>query len=82
MTAQLIDGKAIAQKVRDEVALAVAKRTAAGKMQPTLATVLVGDRPDSAAYVALILLLWLRIYPEASHNSLRNPLSGDRSEQL
>ena len=52
MTAQLIDGKAIAQKVRDEVALAVAKRTAAGKMQPTLATVLVGDRPDSAAYVA------------------------------
>jgi methylenetetrahydrofolate dehydrogenase (NADP+)/methenyltetrahydrofolate cyclohydrolase len=51
MTAQLIDGKAIAQKVRDEVAAAVAKRTAAGKMQPTLATVLVGDRPDSAAYV-------------------------------
>jgi methylenetetrahydrofolate dehydrogenase (NADP+) / methenyltetrahydrofolate cyclohydrolase len=52
MTAQLIDGKAIAQKVRDEVAVEVAKRTAAGKMQPTLATVLVGDRPDSAAYVA------------------------------
>jgi 5,10-methylene-tetrahydrofolate dehydrogenase/methenyl tetrahydrofolate cyclohydrolase len=52
MSAQLIDGKAIAQKVRDEVAAAVAKRTAAGKMQPTLATVLVGDRPDSAAYVA------------------------------
>jgi methylenetetrahydrofolate dehydrogenase (NADP+) / methenyltetrahydrofolate cyclohydrolase len=52
MTAQLIDGKAIAQKVRDEVAAEVARRTAAGKMQPTLATVLVGDRPDSAAYVA------------------------------
>ena len=52
MTAQLIDGKAIAQKVRDEVAAAVAKRLAAGKSQPTLATVLVGDRPDSAAYVA------------------------------
>jgi 5,10-methylene-tetrahydrofolate dehydrogenase/methenyl tetrahydrofolate cyclohydrolase len=52
MTAQIIDGKVIAQKVRDEVAAAVAKRTAAGKMQPTLATVLVGDRPDSAAYVA------------------------------
>jgi 5,10-methylene-tetrahydrofolate dehydrogenase/methenyl tetrahydrofolate cyclohydrolase len=51
MTAQIIDGKVIAQKVRDEVAAAVAKRTAAGKMQPTLATVLVGDRPDSAAYV-------------------------------
>jgi methylenetetrahydrofolate dehydrogenase (NADP+) / methenyltetrahydrofolate cyclohydrolase len=52
MTAQLIDGKLIAQKVRDEVAAEVAKRTAAGKPQPVLATVLVGDRPDSAAYVA------------------------------
>jgi 5,10-methylene-tetrahydrofolate dehydrogenase/methenyl tetrahydrofolate cyclohydrolase len=37
--------------VRDEVAAQVAKRTAAGKPQPVLATVLVGDRPDSAAYV-------------------------------
>jgi methylenetetrahydrofolate dehydrogenase (NADP+)/methenyltetrahydrofolate cyclohydrolase len=52
MTAQLIDGKVIAQKVRDEVAAQVAKRCAAGKTQPILATVLVGDRPDSAAYVA------------------------------
>lgn len=52
MTAQLIDGKAIAQKVREEVAAEVAKRTAEGKPQPVLATVLVGDRPDSAAYVA------------------------------
>ncbi len=51
MTAQLIDGKLIAQQVRDEVAATVAKRTAAGKPQPTLATVLVGDRPDSQAYV-------------------------------
>jgi len=52
MTAQLIDGKVIAQQVRDEVAATVAKRTAAGKPQPTLATVLVGDRVDSAAYVS------------------------------
>jgi 5,10-methylene-tetrahydrofolate dehydrogenase/methenyl tetrahydrofolate cyclohydrolase len=52
MTAQLIDGKAIAQQVREEVAAKVAARTAAGKRQPTLAAVLVGDRPDSAAYVA------------------------------
>lgn len=51
MTAQLIDGKMIAQQVRDDVATTVAKRTAAGKPQPTLATVLVGDRPDSQAYV-------------------------------
>src|SRR5690349_11224187 len=52
MTAQLIDGKSIGAQVREEVAAAVAERTAAGKRKPTLATVLVGDRPDSAAYVA------------------------------
>jgi methylenetetrahydrofolate dehydrogenase (NADP+)/methenyltetrahydrofolate cyclohydrolase len=52
MTAQLIDGKLIAQKVRDDVAVEVAKRTAAGYPQPTLATVLVGERVDSATYVA------------------------------
>ncbi len=51
MTAQLIDGKAIAQEVRAEVAAAVAQRLAAGKPKPTLATVLVGDRVDSATYV-------------------------------
>ncbi|HEY3345612.1 MAG TPA: bifunctional methylenetetrahydrofolate dehydrogenase/methenyltetrahydrofolate cyclohydrolase FolD [Anaerolineaceae bacterium] len=51
MTAQLIDGKAIGQKVREEVAAEVARRAAAGKRQPTLATVLVGERPDSVAYV-------------------------------
>ena len=52
MTAQIIDGKMIAQQVREEVAAKVAARLAAGKQTPTLATVLVGDRPDSAAYVA------------------------------
>src|SRR5215210_4617298 len=52
MTAQIIDGKLIAQQVREEVAVKVKERTAAGKRKPTLATVLVGDRPDSAAYVA------------------------------
>ena len=51
MTAQIIDGKTIAQSLRAEVAAEVAKRTAAGKLRPTLATVLVGDRADSAAYV-------------------------------
>jgi 5,10-methylene-tetrahydrofolate dehydrogenase/methenyl tetrahydrofolate cyclohydrolase len=52
MTAQIIDGKAVAQSIRTEVATEVAKRTAAGKPRPTLATVLVGERPDSAAYVS------------------------------
>jgi 5,10-methylene-tetrahydrofolate dehydrogenase/methenyl tetrahydrofolate cyclohydrolase len=53
MTAQLIDGTAIAQRVRDEVKEKVAKRLAEGKSQPGLATVLVGDRIDSATYVSM-----------------------------
>jgi 5,10-methylene-tetrahydrofolate dehydrogenase/methenyl tetrahydrofolate cyclohydrolase len=53
MTAQLIDGTAIAQKVRDEVKEKVAKRMAEGKSQPGLATVLVGARIDSATYVSM-----------------------------
>jgi 5,10-methylene-tetrahydrofolate dehydrogenase/methenyl tetrahydrofolate cyclohydrolase len=52
MSAQLIDGKLIAQQVRDEVAGKVSERIAAGKSKPTLATVLVGERVDSATYVA------------------------------
>jgi 5,10-methylene-tetrahydrofolate dehydrogenase/methenyl tetrahydrofolate cyclohydrolase len=52
MTAQLIDGKMIAQQVRDGVAASVASRLAAGKTKPTLATVLVGERVDSATYVS------------------------------
>lgn len=51
MTANLIDGKAIAQSLRDEVAAEVAKMVEAGKPRPGLATVLVGERPDSKLYV-------------------------------
>ena len=53
MTAQLIDGKAIAQKVRDKVKEKVAARVAAGKSKPGLATVLVGDNPASEVYVGM-----------------------------
>ncbi len=52
MVAQIIDGKAIAQQIRAEVAAAVARRVAEGKAPPCLATVLIGDRVDSATYVA------------------------------
>ncbi len=51
MTAQLIDGTAIAAKIRGEVAAAVTARVAAGKPRPGLATVLVGDNPASQVYV-------------------------------
>src|SRR5918997_4520338 len=51
MTAGIIDGKAIAQAVRSEVAADVAAWGAAGNAAPGLATVLVGDDPASAVYV-------------------------------
>jgi methylenetetrahydrofolate dehydrogenase (NADP+) / methenyltetrahydrofolate cyclohydrolase len=51
MTATLIDGTAIAAKVRAGVAEAVAERAAAGKPRPGLATVLVGDNVASQTYV-------------------------------
>ncbi len=51
MAAEIIDGKAIAQQVRDEVRAEVAAWVEAGHPAPGLATVLVGDDPASAVYV-------------------------------
>jgi methylenetetrahydrofolate dehydrogenase (NADP+) / methenyltetrahydrofolate cyclohydrolase len=51
MAAEIIDGKAIAQQVRSEVAAEVAEWIKAGHERPGLATVLVGDDPASAVYV-------------------------------
>ncbi len=50
MTAQTIDGKALAAEVRAEVAQRVAAVKARG-VQPTLAVILVGDNPASMTYV-------------------------------
>jgi methylenetetrahydrofolate dehydrogenase (NADP+)/methenyltetrahydrofolate cyclohydrolase len=52
MAATLIDGKAIAQAVREEVARDVAAFTAETGIVPGLATVLVGEDPASEVYVA------------------------------
>lgn len=51
MAAQLIDGKELAQQIRDEVAADVAKLVETGHLRPGLATVLVGDNPASKVYV-------------------------------
>jgi methylenetetrahydrofolate dehydrogenase (NADP+) / methenyltetrahydrofolate cyclohydrolase len=51
MTARVIDGKAIAEQIRAEVAAGVEKRVKAGKTRPGLATVLVGENPASQSYV-------------------------------
>jgi methylenetetrahydrofolate dehydrogenase (NADP+) / methenyltetrahydrofolate cyclohydrolase len=51
MTAQIIDGKLSHSRCVMRLR-GGCTAPAAGKQKPTLATVLVGDRPDSAAYVA------------------------------
>jgi 5,10-methylene-tetrahydrofolate dehydrogenase/methenyl tetrahydrofolate cyclohydrolase len=51
MSAHIIDGTAMAEAIRKEVAQAVAKRAALGLPQPGLATLLVGDNTGSQVYV-------------------------------
>ena len=51
MSAQLIDGKAVAARVHEEVAAAVRERIGQGLRAPGLATVLVGEDPASQVYV-------------------------------
>lgn len=53
MTARVLDGKAVARQIFEEVSQAVAARLAAGASRPKLATVLVGDDPASVQYVEL-----------------------------
>jgi 5,10-methylene-tetrahydrofolate dehydrogenase/methenyl tetrahydrofolate cyclohydrolase len=51
MTATILDGKALAAKVRGETTAKVSARIAAGKTPPGLATILVGNDPASETYV-------------------------------
>lgn len=53
MTARILDGKAIAAKIRAEVKQAVEERLRSGLPRPGLATVLVGDNPASQVYVRM-----------------------------
>lgn len=51
MSAQIIDGKKIAQKVRSHVKADIDTRTQEGKRPPCLAVVLIGEDPASHIYV-------------------------------
>lgn len=51
MSARIIDGKAIAAQVRQELKQRVERRIAAGKRPPGLAVILVGENPASQVYV-------------------------------
>lgn len=82
MTAQLIDGTAIAKKVREEVKEKVAARVAAGKSKPGLATVLVGDRVDSAAYVNMKQKACAELGMESFHHHLPGNATQAEVEKL
>ncbi len=77
MTAELIDGKAIAQQVRTEVREAIEAWTAEGMHPPGLATVLVGDDPASAVYVGGKQ----RACAEVGITGFRHDLPGDTPEE-
>jgi len=51
MAAQIIDGKALAQKIQSELAVAAAELYSTRKIKPGLAAVLVGNNPASQVYV-------------------------------
>lgn len=53
MAARVLDGKAVAKQIFQEISQAVAARVSAGGSRPKLATVLVGDDPASVQYVEL-----------------------------
>jgi methylenetetrahydrofolate dehydrogenase (NADP+) / methenyltetrahydrofolate cyclohydrolase len=52
MTARIIDGKAVAKKLRGEYQLRVGRLVAAHGLQPGLAVILVGQNPASRLYVS------------------------------
>ena len=47
----VVDGKALSQQIRGELAEEVRKLAEAGRRPPCLAVVLVGDNPASASYI-------------------------------
>jgi methylenetetrahydrofolate dehydrogenase (NADP+)/methenyltetrahydrofolate cyclohydrolase len=53
VTARVLDGRAVARQIFDEVSQAVSARAAAGGSRPKLATVLVGTDPGSVLYIEL-----------------------------
>ncbi|MGM0782928.1 MAG: bifunctional methylenetetrahydrofolate dehydrogenase/methenyltetrahydrofolate cyclohydrolase FolD [Pseudomonadota bacterium] len=77
MTAQRIDGKAIAAEVRQQVARRVDARHAEGKRTPGLAVIVVGDDPASHVYVSNKH----RACEQAGVLSFRHSLSADITQQ-
>ncbi|OHV11847.1 bifunctional methylenetetrahydrofolate dehydrogenase/methenyltetrahydrofolate cyclohydrolase FolD [Kushneria phosphatilytica] len=78
MTAQMIDGKAVASRVRERVAQEVTGRMEHGLRPPGLAVVLVGTDPASQVYVRNKH----RACEQAGIRSVQHELSADTSQQV
>lgn len=77
MSAQIIDGKAVSQAVRDQVASAVRQRLDQGQRPPGLAVILVGDDPASSIYVSNKI----KACQEAGVLSMSHRLPADSTQQ-
>ena len=76
MTAKLIDGKAIAQDIRNEVKKSASALREKG-IVPGLATVLVGSDPASHKYVSMKR----KACAEANIESFHNELPADATQE-
>jgi methylenetetrahydrofolate dehydrogenase (NADP+)/methenyltetrahydrofolate cyclohydrolase len=76
MTATIIDGKAIAARIREQLAVDVAKMKEEHGIVPGLATVLVGDNPASHSYVSMKR----KACEQVGIVSFPNELPGDASQ--
>ena len=74
VSAEIIDGKAVAARIRAEVAREVAEMSA----KPGLATVLVGDDPASATYVRMKREDSAEVGIESFHHELGADVSAER----
>ena len=77
MLSKIIDGKAIAQEIREEVAKKIKARISAGLRAPGLATILVGQDPASHIYVRNKR----RACDETGIKSFHHELAGEISQQ-
>ena len=82
MTAKIIDGKAIAAEIRENVAEGVTELIAAGGTRPGLATVLVGDNPASHTYVRMKRKACAKAGIESFHHELPDDASQEDVEEL
>lgn len=77
MSANLIDGKAIAESLREEVKQNVSERVSKGLPVPGLATVIIGDNPASKVYVRMKQ----KACQEAGIHSIGHELPADASQE-